>query len=282
MTAARTSLIFYRIALNQHDKTTGDLHRMDIEMIRIALVQFGDKFKIGQHHSQLIEYFLDRCATPTLEKVMAHYPEHPRIGAYVVLPGCVRVRLMTRPELGANADLGACVLNALNIKRGFWYLPRSANGLSPFSNNTPESMSAHPPAPSHRSSLGASASPHGQNSTGPSPNRDCLPTSNFLGVNTTSSASGLPNGMSYLPPGNRPDPFNRLAAVRKTEEAMKQPAIGHISPTSGLQGSDSTVGITRETAGYMPSGLVEEDETAVRHSYEKTGGWQTAQAKGAI
>ena len=34
VTAARTSLLFYRLALNQHDHATAESHRMDIELIR--------------------------------------------------------------------------------------------------------------------------------------------------------------------------------------------------------------------------------------------------------
>ena len=98
-------------------------------MGRMALAQFGTRFKIGFHHAQLIEYFLDRACNPTIEKLAAHYPEHPRPGA---------------PELGPGADLGKCIINALNIKRGYWRLPRSSNsgqaasGISPF-DTTPES-----------------------------------------------------------------------------------------------------------------------------------------------
>jgi len=96
---------------------------------RMALAQFGTRFKIGFHHAQLIEYFFDRASNPTMEKLAAHYPEHPRPGA---------------PELGPNADLGKCIINALNIKRGYWRLPRASNsgqaasGISPF-DSTPES-----------------------------------------------------------------------------------------------------------------------------------------------
>jgi hypothetical protein len=95
--------------------------------LRMALAQFGTRFKIGYHHAQLIEYFLDRATNPTFEKLAAHYPEHPRPGA---------------PELGPNSDLGKCIINALNIKRGYWKLPRSATsnpaqaaGISPFDSN---------------------------------------------------------------------------------------------------------------------------------------------------
>jgi hypothetical protein len=34
VTAARTSLLFYRLALNHHDHVTAESHRMDIEMIK--------------------------------------------------------------------------------------------------------------------------------------------------------------------------------------------------------------------------------------------------------
>ena len=145
VTAARTSVVLFRQALNVGDLAGAETHRMDIEVVRyvptltraaqrwltsrMALAQFGTRFKIGFHHAQLIEYFFDRASNPTLEKLAAHYPEHPRPGA---------------PELGPNSDLGRCIINALNIKRGYWRLPRSANsgqaasGISPFE-STPES-----------------------------------------------------------------------------------------------------------------------------------------------
>lgn len=96
----------------------------------MALAQFGTRFKIGFHHAQLIEYFLDRATNPTFEKLSAHYPDHPRPGA---------------PELHPTSDFGRCIINALNIKRGYWRLPRLANsnqapsGISPFG-STPESV----------------------------------------------------------------------------------------------------------------------------------------------
>jgi hypothetical protein len=96
----------------------------------MALAQFGTRFKIGFHHAQLIEYFLDRATNPTFEKLASHYPEHPRPGA---------------PELHPGSDFGKCIINALNIKRGYWRLPRAANsnqapsGISPFG-STPESV----------------------------------------------------------------------------------------------------------------------------------------------
>ena len=107
------------------------LQNLNLRMLisRMALAQFGTRFKIGFHHAQLIEYFFDRASNPTIEKLSAHYPEHPRPGA---------------PELGPNADLGKCIINALNIKRGYWRLPRvsnsgqAASGISPF-DTTPES-----------------------------------------------------------------------------------------------------------------------------------------------
>jgi hypothetical protein len=92
----------------------------------MALAQFGTRFKIGYHHAQLIEYFLDRASNPSFEKLAAHYPEHPRPGAPELHPGC---------------DLGRCIINALNIKRGYWRLPKQAPpaGISPFE-STPESV----------------------------------------------------------------------------------------------------------------------------------------------
>lgn len=94
----------------------------------MALEQFGLRFKIGHHHAQLVAYFLDRATYPTYEKLISHYPDHPRPGA---------------PPLTPNSDFGICVLNALNIKRGFWRIKRdqvyrtnsnttSAAGRSPF------------------------------------------------------------------------------------------------------------------------------------------------------
>lgn len=74
-------------------------------MIRMALEQFGLRFKIGHHHAQLVAYFLDRATNPTFDKLAAHYPDHPRAGA---------------PILHPKADFGICVANALNVKRGYW------------------------------------------------------------------------------------------------------------------------------------------------------------------
>jgi hypothetical protein len=138
-------VVLYRQALNIGDLAGAETHRMDIEVVRyvftiscpnqltsrMALAQFGTRFKIGFHHAQLIEYFLDRATNPTYEKLVAHYPEHPRPGA---------------PELTPNSDFGRCIINALNIKRGYWRLPRAAysnqqpSGISPFG-STPESAS---------------------------------------------------------------------------------------------------------------------------------------------
>ncbi|ORY32255.1 hypothetical protein BCR39DRAFT_523592 [Naematelia encephala] len=125
VTAARTCLLFYRFALNVSDFATAESHRMDIDLVRMALGQFGARFKIGHHHAQLIEYFMDRTANPTMEKLQAHYPEHPRGGA---------------PELHPNANFGECILNALNVKRGFWAanVRLGASSPSPFG-STPES-----------------------------------------------------------------------------------------------------------------------------------------------
>lgn len=86
---------------------------MDIETARMCLAQYGTKFKIGYHHAQLIEYFLDRATNPTYEKLAAHYPEHPRPGALVLTP---------------SSNFGLCILNALNIKRGYWKIANGGNG----------------------------------------------------------------------------------------------------------------------------------------------------------
>lgn len=48
---------------------------------RMALNQYGQKFKIGHHHAQLVEYFIDRASNPTYEQLQSHYPDHPRTGA---------------------------------------------------------------------------------------------------------------------------------------------------------------------------------------------------------
>ncbi|WWD15819.1 hypothetical protein CI109_100243 [Kwoniella shandongensis] len=141
VTAARTSLLFLRQALNVGDHASAQAHKMDCEMVRMALSQFGMRFKIGHHHAQLIEYFLDRALNPSFEKLRAHYPDHPRLGA---------------PELHANADFGACVANALNIKRGYWRIhPHSGSSTtSPFG-STPDSgfsrTGAYPPSSTNTS-----------------------------------------------------------------------------------------------------------------------------------
>jgi hypothetical protein len=107
--------------------------RSDVEVLRMALEQFGQRFKIGHHHAQLVAYFLDRATYPTYDKLTAHYPDHPRPGA---------------PSLHPQADFGICVLNALNIKRGYWRIKKDhhyppsgssrSTGPSPFA-MTPES-----------------------------------------------------------------------------------------------------------------------------------------------
>ncbi|WVQ71532.1 hypothetical protein IAR50_001071 [Cryptococcus sp. DSM 104548] len=116
ITAARTSLLLMRHALNKKDGTTAEAHRMDCEVVRLALAHFGTRFKIGQHHAQLIEYFMDRACNPTFEKLQAHYPDHPRPGA---------------PELTRESDFGWCISNALNVKRGFWRAVKLPSSTSP-------------------------------------------------------------------------------------------------------------------------------------------------------
>jgi len=71
----------------------------------MALEQFGPRCKIGDHHAQVVDYFLDRATYPTYEKLAAHYPDHPRAGA---------------PPLHPGSDFGVCVLNTFNVKRGYW------------------------------------------------------------------------------------------------------------------------------------------------------------------
>ncbi|GMK55398.1 hypothetical protein CspeluHIS016_0204540 [Cutaneotrichosporon spelunceum] len=113
VTSARTCLLFYRHALNIGDTAAADAYRVNIEHARAALASYGLKFKIGYHHAQLIEYFLDRASNPTYEKLVAHYPEHPRPGA---LP------------LTKQSHLGQAILNALNIKRGYWKMSAQTHG----------------------------------------------------------------------------------------------------------------------------------------------------------
>ena len=48
VTAARTSLIYYRHALNQQDMQTAEWHRMDIETVRLSLESFGKRFKVSE------------------------------------------------------------------------------------------------------------------------------------------------------------------------------------------------------------------------------------------
>lgn len=80
-------------------------YRADIETARMALSRYGQKFKIGFHHSKLIEYFLDRATSPSYNNLISHYPDHPRPGALPLTP---------------QSHLGVAILTALNIKRGFW------------------------------------------------------------------------------------------------------------------------------------------------------------------
>lgn len=116
VTAARTCLSFYRHALNIGDTMGAEGYRADIETARMALAQYGRKFKIGFHHAQLIEYFLDRATNPSWEKLVAHYPDHPRPGA---LP------------LTKQTHLGIAILSALNIKRGYWKATPETHGTGP-------------------------------------------------------------------------------------------------------------------------------------------------------
>lgn len=165
VTAARTCLLFYRHALNIGDLPTAEAYRTDVDTARLALAQYGRKFKIGYHHAQLIDYFLDRATNPTFEKLAAHYPEHPRVGGLALTP---------------ESNFGLCILNALNIKRGFWKLPpggygnsgsvsistMSPSGISPAnsngnSNNNPspnESGSGSTPDLLHRNSTASTGS----------------------------------------------------------------------------------------------------------------------------
>lgn len=113
VTSARTCLLFYRHALNIGDNAAAEAHRVNIENARAALASYGLKFKIGYHHAQLIEYFLDRASNPTYEKLVAHYPEHPRPGALPLTP---------------TTHLGQAILNALNIKRGYWKMSAQTHG----------------------------------------------------------------------------------------------------------------------------------------------------------
>ncbi|KAK4684511.1 hypothetical protein P7C73_g5665, partial [Tremellales sp. Uapishka_1] len=128
--AARTILLFYRHALNINDQPAIQSYRTDVDMIRMAMAQFGMKFRIGAHHSQVLEYFLDRATFPTYEKMAPHYPDHPRTGA---------------PELRRDSNFGLLVINALNIKRGYWRLsppaPTQSADVSPME-STPETSTS--------------------------------------------------------------------------------------------------------------------------------------------
>ncbi|WVO12766.1 hypothetical protein L204_100374 [Cryptococcus depauperatus] len=109
VTVARTSLLFLRHALNAGNAASAETYRMDCEMIRLTLSHYGMKSKIGQHHAQLLEYFLDRIINPTFEKLKAHYPDHPRPEA---------------PGLIEGSDMGLHAQITLDIKRGFWRTPK--------------------------------------------------------------------------------------------------------------------------------------------------------------
>lgn len=196
VTSARTCLLFYRHALNVGDTAAADAHRVYIENARSALAQYGLKFKIGYHHAQLIEYFLDRASNPTYEKLVAHYPEHPRPGALPLTP---------------TSHLGGAILTALNIKRGYWKptpLSHGVNATAPNitgpngveinvadtspSSSTPGSTSSAPGLV-HQGSTGShSDSP----STGPA-----SAGSNGLGLwgNGTSESPRIVQGVSPFP-----------------------------------------------------------------------------------
>ena len=69
-----------------------------------------------------------------------------------------------RPELHDNADLGVCVINALNIKRGYWRLPpglRYSADISPFG-STPESLNYMSSTAGHGFASSASSGSHNQ------------------------------------------------------------------------------------------------------------------------
>ncbi|WWC69552.1 uncharacterized protein I206_103494 [Kwoniella pini CBS 10737] len=193
VTSARTSLLFLRHALNIGDMAAAQSHRADCEMIRMALSQFGLKFKIGHHHSQLIEYFLDRATNPTFEKLQAHYPDHPRSGA---------------PELTPNANFGACVSNALNIKRGFWRLKQTSNstGASPFG-STPESTSATGrPQPSSSSSVSHHLSDDGSPIQHPLESHGLRGTGNKPATVRNVSSEAMETDSPPNPESNQPHP----------------------------------------------------------------------------
>lgn len=141
----------------------------------MALAQFGTRFKIGYHHAQLIEYFLDRSTNPSFEKLAAHYPEHPRPGAPDLYPGC---------------DLGRCIINALNIKRGYWRLPKQAPpaGISPFE-STPESTGTGTGTGTGQASGTGSAS-GGSNTVGGGYGRYTSTSTSTTGTGTGGNANG--------------------------------------------------------------------------------------------
>ncbi len=69
------------------------------------------------------------------------------------MPLCKKQLTFDRPELHANSHLGKCVLNALNVKRGFWRMSSdmiASSGVSPYG-STPESAAYASSAAGHRS-----------------------------------------------------------------------------------------------------------------------------------
>jgi hypothetical protein len=168
--------LFYRHALNLGDTPLADSYRSDIETARIALAQYGTRFKIGYHHAQLIEYFLDRATNPTFDKLAAHYPEHPRPGAMVLTP---------------NSNFGLCIMNALNIKRGYWRIPQQ-----PFNQGQPNSVSIHSihsVSPSGASPNGTTASPLPRQ-TSMSSSTGSPPTTNNPASVASSASASWPSG----------------------------------------------------------------------------------------
>lgn len=214
VTAARTLLLFYRHALNIGDQASADAHRADIETARMALAQYGAKFKIGYHHAQLIEYFLDRATRPTFEKLAAHYPEHPRSGAV---------------ELTPTANFGLCIMNALNIKRGYWRVaPGSQNQYAAgYGVNVGPVVSPAGSTPGSQASAGSVPAPNNNNpqqrtSVGAydSPGSSGAPS---LTSSSTASASSLGwPGVAGATPFNGVMPPAATPAVKQQSQQEKE------------------------------------------------------------
>lgn len=223
VTAARTLLLFYRHALNVGDTAQADMCRQDIETARLALAQYGQRFKIGYHHAQLIEYFLDRATNPTYDKLAAHYPEHPRQGAIRLTP---------------DANLGLCILNALNIKRGYWRLPQvgvspSMTGLQSPSGGPSPAVRIYGESPSSQQSSAGAASA--------SINFGTMPPPAVQGGNQNGNGGGQGGPGAGPTPGGNHSNFGTMGAPQhqqhqshnQQQQQQQQNSTPPMYPTSG-------------------------------------------------